>query len=92
MQGDQNTRRRFYERWRWIEWLLAAVIGYLLVMSLIKPETDGTAAGLAVVAFIAYKIVAYFIDLSERQCEACGSRARNDETRCNNCDEHLARS
>ncbi len=87
-----QPRRRFYERWRWIEWLFAATIGYLLVMSLIKPETDDTALGLAIVAFIAYKAVAYFINLSERQCSACGARARNDETCCNNCGEHLVRS
>ncbi|HEX2070810.1 MAG TPA: hypothetical protein VHF90_04075 [Thermoleophilaceae bacterium] len=92
MQGEGQGRRRFYERWRWIEWLFAASIAYLLVMSLIKPETDDTAAGLAVVAFIAYKAIAYFIDLSERQCSACGARARNDEDRCNNCGDFLARN
>jgi hypothetical protein len=92
MQGEPQAHRRFYERWRWIEWLFAATIAYLLVMSLVKPETDGTAAGLAVLAFIAYKAIAYFIDLSERQCSACGARARNDEARCNNCGDPLARS
>lgn len=90
MSDPDRRRRRFYERWRWIEWLFAAFIAYLLVMSLARPQTDDTAAVLAVAGFIAYKVIAHFIDLSERQCQACGARARSDESRCSNCGQPLS--
>jgi hypothetical protein len=59
-------------------------------MSFVVPSTQGVGVAFLILGFVAYKIVAYFIDLSERQCPACGERARRGEAYCNSCGASLA--
>jgi hypothetical protein len=91
-RGDRP--RRFYERWRWIEWLwfliVAYVIGYFVLTGQYgDPGVAGAIWVIVIPTTIGYWIISYFINLSERQCSSCGERARKTETFCNSCGEPL---
>jgi len=85
--------RRSYERWRWIEWLLAACATLVFGSLILSGQGNGSGATGAVIvlipALIGYWIISYFINLSERQCPNCGERARKTERHCNSCGEPL---